>query len=127
MQITRKGGTDAHESPDGRFLYYLKDGNEITSLWKVPVQGGEETQVLQSVCCLNFAVVSQGIYFIPEPHEEHSSVQFLSFATGKVVTIATLSGTAAYGSSVSPDGQWLIYSQYAEHQDSDLWMVENFQ
>jgi Tol biopolymer transport system component len=127
IQITRKGGIEAHESPDGTFLYYLKNGHEFTSLWKVPVEGGEETEVLQSVCCLNFAVVGQGIYFIPEPHEGRSSVQFLSFATGKVVTIATLTGVSAYGSSVSPDGKWMIYSQYTEDQGSDLLMVENFQ
>jgi len=128
IQITRKGGNNAKESPDGKFLYYLKDGDEFTRLWKVPVEGGEETQVLESVCCLNFAVVDGGIYFIPDPHgQEHSSVQFLSFATSKVLTIATLTGLAAYGSSVSPDGQWLLYSQYSEHQGADLWMVDNFQ
>jgi len=125
IQITREGGSYAHESPDGKFLYYLKNGEEFTSLWKVPVEGGDETSVLESVCCLNFAVVDRGLYFIPEPHQEHSSVQFLSFATGKILTIAALTGVSAYGSSVSPDGRWLLYSQY-EPQGSDLWMVENF-
>jgi Tol biopolymer transport system component len=127
IQITRKGGGYAHESTDGKFLYYLKDGNEFTSLWKVPVESGEETRVLESVCCLNFAVVDRGIYFIPDPQgQEHSTVQFLTFATGKVLTIAALTGFPAYGSSVSPDGQWLLYSQY-EPKGSDLSMVENFQ
>jgi tricorn protease-like protein len=109
IQITRKGGAVARESADGKFLYYLKNDNEFTSLWKVPSEGGEETQVLESVCCQNFAVVEQGIYFVPKPN---SSVKFLSFATGKVTTIAQLSGYAAYGFSVSPDGRWLLYAQY---------------
>ncbi len=122
IQITRKGGAGAYESPDGRFLYYLKDNNEFTSLWKVPSQGGEETQVLESVCCQNFAVVEQGIYFVPDPN---TSVKFLTFATGKVTTIAKLSGYAAYGFSVSPDGRWLLYSQY-ELNGADLMLVENF-
>ena len=122
IQITRKGGAGAYESPDGRFLYYLKDNNEFTSLWKVPSEGGEETQVLESVCCQNFAVVEQGIYFVPEPN---TSVKFLTFATGRVTTIAKLSGYAAYGFSVSPDGRWLLYSQY-EQNGADLMLVENF-
>jgi WD40-like Beta Propeller Repeat len=117
---------DAQPSPDGRFLYYPKDGNEFTSLWKVPVDGGEATQVLESVCCRNFTVVAQGIYFIPKPPTgDNGSVKFLSFATGKVTTIAKLSGLAAYGSSVSPDGRWLLYSQY-EQKGADLMLVENF-
>lgn len=65
IKITRTGGAQAIESPDGRLLYYLKENEEFTSLWKVPVEGGQETQVLESVCCQNFAVVDQGIYFIP--------------------------------------------------------------
>jgi len=118
---------DAQLSPDGRFLYYPADGKEFTSLWKAPVDGGEATQVLESVCCLNFTVVAHGIYFIPEPPtRDNGSVRFLSFATGKVTTIAKLSGLAAFGSSVSPDGRWLLYSQY-EQTGGDLMLVEHFQ
>jgi Tol biopolymer transport system component/DNA-binding winged helix-turn-helix (wHTH) protein len=126
IQITRKGGGDAQESPDGRFLYYLREAREFTSLWKVPVSGGDETQVVESVCCSNFAVVDQGIYFIPEaPPGGNSSLKFLSFVTGKVTTLAQLSGLAAYGFSVSPNGRWLLYSQY-EQKGADLMLVENF-
>lgn len=122
IQITREGGARARESPDGKFLFYLKNGDEMTSLWKVPVRGGEETQVLEPVCCENFAVVDRGIYFIPKLN---SSVQFLDFATRKITTIANLSGFAAYGFSLSPDGRRLLYSQY-ENRGADLSLVENF-
>jgi Tol biopolymer transport system component/DNA-binding winged helix-turn-helix (wHTH) protein len=127
VPITRKGGTGARESRDGRMLYYLKPGEEITSLWRVPVEGGEETQVLESVAFGNFAVVEQGIYFIPGWSPEGNPViRYLSFATGKVETIATLSKEgAAYGFAVSPDSRWLLYSQYRP-SESDLWIVENF-
>jgi eukaryotic-like serine/threonine-protein kinase len=127
VPITRKGGRAASESLDGRILYYLKNGEEITSLWKVPVESGEETQVLESVALRNFAVVEQGIYFIPGwSRGDNPSIRYLSFATGKTETIATLSKDgAAYGFSVSPDGHWLLYSQY-QSSESDLWMVENF-
>jgi Tol biopolymer transport system component len=118
---------DAKPSPDGRFLYYPKDDSEFTSLWKVPVDGGEAIQVLESVCCWTFTVVAQGLYFVPKPPlgGDNSSVEFLSFATGKVTTIAKFSGFSAWGSSVSPDGRWLLYSQY-EPNGADLMLVENF-
>jgi Tol biopolymer transport system component len=120
------GGGPARESPDGRMLFYQKDHEEVTSLWKVPVEGGEETQVLESVCCLNFAVVDEGIYFINESRGgDNPSIEYLNFATRKIETIATLGNAAAYGFSVSPDGRSLLYSQY-QPWESDLWMVENF-
>ena len=126
IQVTRKGGNGAQESPDGRFLYYVKGGDDVASLWRMPLEGGEETQVLDSVWCQDFAVVEQGIYFIPgQPNGEISSVEFLSFATGKVTTIARLGGCAAWGFSVSPDGRYLLYSQY-EGGGNDLMLVENF-
>lgn len=124
VQITKKGGgARAFESPDGRLLYYLKAGLEVTSLWKVPVEGGEETQVLEAVYGHNFAVVNRGIYFIPS--QERPAVQFLSFATGKVVTVAQIPRSPAYGLSISPDGRWLLYSQ-GDDPGSDLMLVENF-
>jgi hypothetical protein len=89
----------------------------------VPVEGGEETRVLESVCCDNFAVVEQGIYFIPRFSEP--VVQFFELATKKVVTIARLQHPAAYGLDVSPDGRWLIYSEFEPWQ-GDLMLVENF-
>jgi Tol biopolymer transport system component/DNA-binding winged helix-turn-helix (wHTH) protein len=126
VQITQKGGDFARESPDGRVVYYQKSFKEFTSLWKVPVEGGEETQVIESVYSLAFAVVDQGIYFAPSaPHDDPRTVQFLSFATGHAATISTTSGHVGYGFSVSPDGRSLIYSQY-QPRPGDLWMVENF-
>ena len=128
VKITRHGGDFALESPDGRVLYYQKgeEIEDVASLWKVPVDGGEETQVLESICILDFAVVDQGIYFISalRPGDQRK-IQFLSFATGQASTIATISYDAAYGFSLSPDGQWLLYSQF-EPEVSDLSMVENF-
>jgi Tol biopolymer transport system component len=66
VQVTHKGGFMALESPDGKWVYYMKS-NTATSLWKIPVEGGEETQVLASVARRSFAVVDGGIYFISQP------------------------------------------------------------
>jgi hypothetical protein len=45
---------EAFESFDGKLVYYAKEGK--ASIWRVPVRGGEEVQVLdqgrQSLWCL---------------------------------------------------------------------------
>jgi Tol biopolymer transport system component len=125
VPVTRNGGGTAFESPDGKSIYYTK-GDLSGSLWKMPASGGEERQVLPSVHQRAFSVVSNGIYFIPEPGADRkSSIQFLGFATGKVKTVAPISGPPSEGLSVSPDGQFLLFSQYDE-LGSDLMLVENF-
>jgi eukaryotic-like serine/threonine-protein kinase len=126
IQITKKGGNSPRSSPDGRFVYYLKDDHEMTSVWKVPTGGGEETEVISSVCCQNFEVVEQGIYFVAGWHgKPHTSIKFLDFVSGKTKVVAELSGLAAYGFSISPDRKSLLFSQY-EPPSSDLWIVEHF-
>lgn len=127
VQVTRKGGVTGFESPDGKFFYYGK-GRYATSLWKVPVDGGEETQVLESlVRPEDFAVVDAGIYFIPARHAitAVSSVQFYSFATGKTRLIATTGNRAENGLTISPDGQWILFTQ-VDHSATELMLVENF-
>ena len=73
VQVTRKGGYVAFESPDGKFVYYAKDDEVPTSLWKVSVDGGEETRVLDPIGHgSNFAVVDEGIYFLPGGLTQHT-------------------------------------------------------
>jgi Tol biopolymer transport system component len=126
FQVTRNGGETAFESPDGQSLYYTKSYFS-SGLWKMSVGGGEERQVLPSVVRRAFSLVKDGIYFIPEPDNDGmSSVQFLSFAAGKVQKVTPISGSPTEGLSVSPDGRFLLFSQLDE-ASSDLMLVENFQ
>jgi Tol biopolymer transport system component len=124
-QVTRNGGGPAFESSDGTSIYYMK-GDLSGSLWKMPLVGGEEVQVLPSVAWRAFSLSNEGIYFIPEPGTERtSSLQFLRFATGKVKTVATISGFPEEGLSVSRDGRFILFSLIDEGS-SDLMLVENF-
>jgi Tol biopolymer transport system component len=121
VQVTKKGGTEAAESFDGKTLYYAK-GRFDTSLWKVPAGGGEETQVLESlVYAGNFAVVNSGIYFRPTPH----SLEFFSFATGKISSIVTSEKLMGAGLTISPDRRWILYTQI-DQSATELMLVENF-
>jgi eukaryotic-like serine/threonine-protein kinase len=125
VQVTRNGGETAFESPDGKSLYYTK-AYFSSALWKMPASGGDESQILPSVNRRAFFVVNEGIYFIPEAGiDGKSSIQFLSFATAKVKTVAPISGTPTEGLSVSRDGRFLLFSQLDE-ASSDLMLVENF-
>ena len=74
--MTKNGGFVAIESPDSKFVFYNNStdqapitASDIASmasmaLWKVPVVGGEESQLLPSVFRRNFA--NSGIYFVSE-------------------------------------------------------------
>jgi len=120
-RLTTKGGIWPLESPDGQWVYH-SHGN--SSLWKVPSDGGDETQVLESVCGSAFGIVKEGIYFIPNPDAaDRSSIQFFHFATKRIRSISTIKNS--YNLSVSPDGRWLLYSQ-KDQLGSDLMLVENF-
>jgi len=130
VQVTRNGGgAIASESLDGRSIYYLKFSADWvrSTLWKMPVNGGEESQVLPSVVLRAFCLAKDGIYFIPGPGPSavrESPAQFLSFATGKVKTVAPIPRPYVE-ISVSPDGRFLLLTQF-EEEGSDLMLVENF-
>jgi hypothetical protein len=127
LQITRNGGEFQYESPDRQLIYYLKattPDTESRSLWKMPVGGGEEREVLETVFDNCFDFVKDGIYFIA--NQRRPQLQFLSFATGRIGTIATLpAATLAWGFSVSPDGRWLVYSEFIPFR-TNLMLVEGY-
>jgi len=124
VQITRNGGFVPFESPDGKYLYYTR--SYVTSaLWRVPVAGGPESQILPAVAQRGYSVVDEGIYFLAPPEHGHSSIQFFRFATGKANAIAIIEKPVFLGLSVSPDGQSILYSQH-DQQVADLMLVDNF-
>jgi len=124
-QVTRNGGFVPLESSDGKFVYYTKDHADST-VWRVPSQGGEETQVLGPVLFRNFTVVPDGIYFISQPDPSGTHViRFLSIATGKIESLASIPDPVRNYISVSPDGRWILYPKL-DLEGSDLMLVENF-
>ena len=80
-QITRHGGYLAFESYDRRWLFYSRTDGD-SPLYRVPVDGGEETQVLPRVNEFGFCVTPSGILFSGGEHSD--GIEFLSFETGKV-------------------------------------------
>src|SRR5262245_53470636 len=130
VQVTRQGGFEGFESPDGRFFYYAK-GRGIPGIWRIPVEGGAETPVLdlhQAGLWRSWAVVERGIYFVTAKTRGRSLIEFFSFATGQVTPVAApekpIFGNT-WGLAVSPDSQWLLFTQIAQ-QSNDIMLMENF-
>jgi eukaryotic-like serine/threonine-protein kinase len=124
VQVTRNGGRVAFESLDGAFVYYAKDV-ENSSLWRIPVGGGDEVEILKSVAGIAFALANQGIYFEQPNSNGSTSIQFLSFATGKAAVLATITRPWDAGLSVSPNERYILYTQ-VDRTSSNLMLVENF-
>jgi Tol biopolymer transport system component len=125
VQVTRNGGYEPVESPDGKWLYYTKV-EMASGLWRMSTEGGEESQVLESVYARSFAVVKEGIYFIPKPDSAgRCSIQFFDAATRRARLIAAIDKPVSLRLSVSPDARWILYSQI-DQSGSDLMLVENF-
>jgi Tol biopolymer transport system component len=134
-QVTRGGGWGAFESLDGKYLYFSKWGGVWWApgdgIWKVPVGGGEETRVLdRKVNCFNWKMAREGIYFLSFtriPGGEQWSIELLSSETGKVTQLFGQTGSATHegGLAVSPDGQWILYSEQPP-VEADIMLVENF-
>jgi len=104
VQVTRAGGTGPMESADGKTLYFVKDNG---GLWQMPVEGGEEKQIVTDVYRVNYTVTNKGIYFTPRDQRDGtSSVQFFNFATGAATQIVKVPKPLDLGLTVSPDGRY---------------------
>ncbi len=131
VQLTRKGGFEAVEAPDGKTVYYSKNRG-VNGLWTVPATGGEETPVpelAQAGYWRSWTMTGDGIYFIanagPAPPRP---LNFFSFAMRRVTQIGTVDRDPLWyvpGLAVSPDGRWLLYAQFDRNM-SNIMLVENF-
>jgi len=121
-QITRHGGYLAFESYDRRWLFYSRaDGD--SPLYRVPVDGGEETQVLPRVNEFGFCVTRKGILFSTGEHA--AGIEFLNPETGKIVALFQPELQMTVGLDLSPNQRHLLFPQ-RESSGSDLMLVENF-
>jgi hypothetical protein len=121
--VTKQGGAVAFASQDGRSIYYAKKRGP-TSLWRVPVGGGKESQVLGSVAYTGFVPAEKGIYFIPN---DRRSIRFQSFASGEISVINTFEDPLRWDGlslSVSPDERSILFGRAI--LNSDLMLVEDF-
>ncbi len=132
-RVTRNGGFDPKESPDGRHVFYLDrhpaglaiDGT--ARLMRVPVGGGQEELVLDRLRPLLWAVTDTGIAFITrEP--DFDAIDVYRFNDRRVARVGRLGFRIAgiyTHMSVSRDGRWALATKM-ERFDSDLMLLDNF-
>jgi Tol biopolymer transport system component len=130
-QITRRGGAEAVESPDGHTLYYTKVPEMGAGLWNIPARGGEEVRVLESPRFGYWAMSGAGIYFVDfdVASDAPRPVRFFSFESRQITQVGALEKTVSWtntpGFAISPDGRWLLYTSL-ESTDADLMLVEHY-
>ena len=130
VQLTKDGGFEGFESPDGKFFYYAK-GRRMPGIWRIPVEGGEETPVLdehKAGFWRHWAVSDSGIHFATAEVPAHPLIEFYGFATGNVAFVCRLDkpiDLSRPGLSVSPDGRSLLFTQQ-DQISSDIMLMENF-
>jgi Tol biopolymer transport system component len=127
VRITKQGGREGVESSDAKFIYYTK-GFGVPGIWKVPVAGGDESQVLDGVYQGFWGLVDHGIYFVNPNATPRAVIQYFNFDTGRVTKVAEIERELqlVYPSfGVSPDGKSLLFVQ-ADSFESDIMLVEGF-
>ncbi|MFZ0593207.1 MAG: DPP IV N-terminal domain-containing protein [Bryobacteraceae bacterium] len=119
-QITRNGGYLAWESDDGRYLIYSQ-GMGMSPIYRVPVDGGTEEQLLPDAQEFNFFPVPGGVLF----SSDMKTIELLNFKTRRISTLFKPAEFLEVGLTVSNDRRHLLFSQ-GSGEGSDLMLVENF-
>jgi hypothetical protein len=128
VQVTKKGGGFASmETTDGKYLYYTQAKASIGNLWKMPVEGGEPTEIVEGIVYHNFAVTVRGLYYMTQPdvRSDTKLIHFLSSEDHKTRIVATIKQKVYVGFSLSPDERWLLYAPNGRG-GSNVMLVESF-
>jgi serine/threonine protein kinase len=124
VTLTSIGGRMPLESHDGKTLYFRH--NSERGIWKIPVEGGEATQVAGPVNGLAYAVGREGIFYSPAPNSsQKGSIRFVSFENGKIRTVVVTDHPIGGWISLSPDQRFLLFEK-SGHADRDLMLIESF-
>ena len=133
IRLTRNGGFEPRESPDGRSLFYLDrapaglaaDGT--ARLMRLPLDGGKEQLMVERVRPFLWSVTDTGIVFVTrEP--DFDAIDVYRFRDQRVARAGRL-GFRIPGIyphlTVSRDGRWALVNQMVRF-DSDLMWLDNF-
>jgi len=121
-QITWNGGDTGLVSTDGKTLYYTRP----EGLFGVPVTGGAERLIDDSVLPRCFAVTIDGIYYVSRPRSDSRyELRILDLSTSTTRVLWVLDGPIVQGLTVSPDRKTILYTRQKDLQ-CDLMLIENF-
>jgi Tol biopolymer transport system component/DNA-binding winged helix-turn-helix (wHTH) protein len=130
VQVTRHGGFEGFESTDGKYFYYAR-GRDAPGIWRIAVQGGAETPVVDrhgAGFWRSWAVTDAGIYFASAEMPARPMLEFFDFAVGDTTRVAVLErpiSARVWGLAVSPDRRWILYTQI-DQSSSDIMLMQDF-
>jgi dipeptidyl aminopeptidase/acylaminoacyl peptidase len=94
IQVTRDGGFAPLESPDGKVIYYTK-GLFDTSVWRLPVGGGQATKLIENPSYLrNLVIVSKGIAFVGTNPQLTLTFECPSSSRNRALALANFAGVS---------------------------------
>jgi Tol biopolymer transport system component/predicted Ser/Thr protein kinase len=120
-RVTQKGGGCAHESIDGRTLFYVRRVAWASPLLALPLAGGAQRELAE--CVQTFAVGPKGLYTLA-CEGPTASLVLQDPVTGQGRLLGKLE-RALPNISVSPDGKSVLYARRVS-EGSDLMMIDNF-
>ena len=130
-QLTRQGGVDAQEAPDGRTLFYVDrppSWSGRSTLKQIAVDGGEEIAVIEGVRFSLWSVTDRGIAFLSSERDS-DAIDFYSFDDRQVRRLGRLPlrvRTGGLGGMVvRRDARWALIS-VTDQWESDIMVADGF-
>jgi dipeptidyl aminopeptidase/acylaminoacyl peptidase len=133
VRLTRNGGFEPRESPDGRYLVYLDRPlaglavGATARLVRLSLDDGSEHEVVEGVRPFQWAVTRNGIVFVTR-EADVDAIDLYRFADARVVRIGRLGfhlPTRYTYLTASGNGQFAIATKIVRF-DSDLMWLDNF-
>jgi Tol biopolymer transport system component len=123
VQLTKNEGLVPRVTDDDQLLYF-RDG----CIWTLPQDGGEETLVLDKGLgwIFDWYPWRSNIIYYGRDEKGGLTIEMFNRVNGAVHLLHSLpegAGTG-FGLAVSPDGQWILYTQ--SEASADLMLVEGF-
>jgi eukaryotic-like serine/threonine-protein kinase len=127
VQVTSRGGREAFESYDGKYVYYAKQG-DVRGIWRIPSNGGEETRILDQVQQSKWALGRDGIFYV-DFSSDPRRILYYDFSRRRINPITELQKGMRFNANpslaVSADGRSILYATFMR-LESDIFLAENF-
>ena len=131
VQVTHRGGFNAWESSDAKYLYFNRSRGQ-PALWRMSLITGGEEPVLDSLQDWGWwTLAPQGLFFFhpAETGNKRQARLMLSDLTGQNIReLLEIPKPVTYENAAlaaSPDGRYLAYTQM-DQDGSDIMLIENF-